>query len=292
MLTHEFVDVHDIRLHCLTAGQGKLMLFLHGFPEFGYAWKEQLAEFGKDYHVVAPDLRGYNLSSRPAEPEQYQMKHLVEDIRGLIAHYTAEKCVLVAHDWGGAVAWGVAVAHPDLLEKLVIIDSPHPAVFQREMRHNPVQQQASQYMLLLRSAEAEQRVAANGFALLREQFLGDQLWKELFREEDRQAFLQAWAQPGALRGALNYYRAGRVVPPEEAGRTVGEVNRDLSMYVVRVPTLVIWGEQDKYLLTGNLEGLEQFVPVLTIKRVPDGTHWVIHEQPQAINRLIREFVER
>src|SRR5215831_180763 len=134
MLTHEFVDVHDIRLHCLTAGQGKLMLFLHGFPELGYAWKEQLAEFGKDYHVVAPDLRGYNLSSRPAEPEQYQMKHLVEDIRGLIAHYTAEKCVLVAHDWGGAVAWGVAVAHPDLLKKLVIIDSPHPAVFQREMR--------------------------------------------------------------------------------------------------------------------------------------------------------------
>jgi pimeloyl-ACP methyl ester carboxylesterase len=109
MLTHEFVDVHDIRLHCLTAGQGKLMLFLHGFPEFGYAWKEQLAEFGKDYHVVAPDLRGYNLSSRPAGPEQYQMKHLVEDTRGLIAHYTAEKCVLVAHDWGGAVVWGVAI---------------------------------------------------------------------------------------------------------------------------------------------------------------------------------------
>ena len=91
MLTNEFVDEHDIRLHCLTAGQGKLMLFLHGFPEFGYAWKEQLAEFGKDHHVVAPDLRGYNLSSRPAEPEQYQMKHLVEDIRGLIAHYTAKK---------------------------------------------------------------------------------------------------------------------------------------------------------------------------------------------------------
>jgi pimeloyl-ACP methyl ester carboxylesterase len=156
MLTHEFVDVHDIRLHCLAAGQGKLMLFLHGFPEFSYAWKEHLAEFGKDYHVVAPDLRGYNLSSRPAEPEQYRMNRLVGDLRGLIAHYTEKKCVLVAHDWGGAVAWSAAVAHPDLLEKLVIINSPHPAVFQREMRHNPLQQQASQYMLLLRSAEARQ----------------------------------------------------------------------------------------------------------------------------------------
>ena len=228
MLTHEFVDVNGIRLHCLTAGEGKLLLFLHGFPEFGYAWKEQLAEFSKEYHVVAPDLRGYNLSSRPAEPEQYQMKHLVEDVRALIAHYTSEQCILVAHDWGGAVAWGVAVAHPDLLEKLVILNSPHPAVFQRELRDNPKQQAASKYMLLLRSEKAEGFVAANGFAALREQFLGDRLWQEIFTEEDRQAFLQAWAQPGALAGALNYYRAGRLAPPEEAGGALGGVNRDLS----------------------------------------------------------------
>jgi pimeloyl-ACP methyl ester carboxylesterase len=199
--------------------------------------------------------------------------------------------VLVAHDWGGAVAWGVAVAHPDLLEKLVILDSPHPAVFQREMRENPVQQQASQYMLRLRSAEAEQALSANNYALLRERFLGDRLWKEIFTEEDRRAYLQAWAQPGALTGALNYYRAGRVVPPEEAGGAAAAVSRDLSTYMVRVPTLVIWGEQDQYLLTGNLAGLEQFVPNVTIKRVPDGSHWLIHEQPQVVNRLIWEFVE-
>lgn len=292
MLTHEFVDVNGIRMHCLTAGEGKLMLFLHGFPEFGYAWKEQLAEFGKEYQVVAPDLRGYNLSSRPQEVEAYQMKHRLEDVRALIAHYTTEPCILVAHDWGGAVAWGLAVAHPELLEKLVIINSPHPATFQRELRENPKQQQASQYMLLLRSPEAEERLSADNYALLREQFLGGRLWNELFTEEDRQAYLQAWAQPGAQTGALNYYRAGRLVPPAEPGGEPGRVSRDLSAYLVRVPTLVIWGERDEYLLTGNLEGLEEFVPDLTVRRVPDGSHWVIHEQPQVINGYIRDFVER
>ncbi len=290
MLTHEFVDVNGIRLHCLTAGEGKLLLFLHGFPEFGYAWKEQLAEFSKDYRVVAPDLRGYNLSSRPPEVEAYQMKLLVEDVWALIAHYTAEKCVLVAHDWGGAVAWGVAVAHPDLLEKLVIINSPHPAVFQRELRENRAQQAASRYMVLLRSEKAEGFVAANTYAALREQFLGERVWQEIFTEEDRRAYLQAWAQPGALTGALNYYRAGRLAPSEETGGAPGEVSRDLAAYRVRVPTLVIWGEQDMALLPGNLVGLEEYVPDLTVRRVADGSHWLVHEQPQVVNRLIREFL--
>ncbi|HEY7124007.1 MAG TPA: alpha/beta hydrolase [Ktedonobacterales bacterium] len=290
MLTHEFVDVNGVRLHCLTAGEGKLLLFLHGFPEFGYAWKEQLAEFSKDYHVVAPDLRGYNLSSRPPEVEAYQMKHLVEDVRALIAHYTAEKCILVAHDWGGAVAWGVAVAHPDLLEKLVIVNSPHPAVFQRELRENRAQQAASRYMVLLRSEKAEGFVSANDYAALREQFLGARLWQELFTEEDRRAYLQAWAQPGALTGALNYYRAGRLAPSEEAGGAPGGVSRDLAAYRVKVPTLVIWGEQDTALLTGNLAGLEAFVPDLTVRRVADGSHWLVHEQPQVVNGLIWEFL--
>src|SRR5262249_27054767 len=129
MIRHDFVEVNGVRLHYAAAGHGKLIMFLHGFPEFWYEWKNQLGEFGKDYLAVAPDMRGYNLSSKPADVEQYQVKYLIEDIRALADKLGQKKFILVAHDWGGAVAWAFAIAHPDYLEKLVIINAPHPGVF-------------------------------------------------------------------------------------------------------------------------------------------------------------------
>ncbi len=292
MVTHDSAEVNGIRLHYATQGTGKLVLFAHGFPEFWYEWKDQLEEFGRDHQAVAPDLRGYNLSSKPAEVEQYQMKYLVEDLRGLIAHLGHERCTLVAHDWGGAVAWVFAVTYPALLERLVIINSPHPAIFARELSTNPAQLQASQYMVTFRGAQAEQILAANQYAQLREQFLGEHLWNEVFREEDRQAYLAAWAQPGALTGGLNYYRVSRLTPARgEEQAAQGGPSRDLNALKVLVPTLVIWGEQDTALLTGNLNGLDQFVPDLTIRRIPDGSHWVVHEQPALVNHYIREFLQ-
>jgi len=291
MVRHDSAEVNGIRLHYASEGSGRLLLFAHGFPEFWYEWKAQLAEFGRDYQAVAPDLRGYNLSSKPAEVEQYQMKYLVEDLRGLIGHLGHERCTLVAHDWGGAVAWVFAATYPTLLERLVIINAPHPAIFSRELAKNPAQVKASQYMVLLRSPQAEQTLTAHDFVLLRERFLGTHLWNTVFSEADRQAYLAAWSQPDALTGGLNYYRASRVTPASgEASAEPGKPDRDLSALVVRVPTLVIWGEQDTALLTGNLEGLEQFVLDLTIKRIPDGSHWVIHEQPALVNQYIREFL--
>jgi len=124
MLKHEYSEVNGQRFHYVTAGKGKLIIFLHGFPEFWYEWKNQLAEFGRDYQAVAPDMRGYNLSSKPGEVEQYQVKYLVEDLRALAEKLGHKKFILVAHDWGGAVAWAFAMAHPDRLEKLVIINAP------------------------------------------------------------------------------------------------------------------------------------------------------------------------
>ena len=156
MLKHEYADVNGVRLHYVTAGKGKLIMFVHGFPEFWYEWKNQLAEFGRDYQAVAPDMRGYNLSSKPAGVDQYQVKYMVEDLRALAEKLGHKKFILVAHDWGGAIAWAFAIAHPDYLEKLVIINAPHPGVFQRELRDNPKQQQASSYMLMFRGAQAEQ----------------------------------------------------------------------------------------------------------------------------------------
>ena len=127
------------------------MLFLHGFPEFWYEWRKQLPEFATDHFAVAPDMRGYNLSSKPAEVEQYAMPHLVEDVRSLAEHLGYGKFVLVGHDWGGAVAWAFAIQHPGSLEKLVIVNAPHPGVFSKLLRENLAQQQASQYMVEFRN---------------------------------------------------------------------------------------------------------------------------------------------
>jgi len=279
-------------LHYVTEGQGRLILFLHGFPEFWYAWRDQLSEFGRDYFAVAPDMRGYNLSEKPVDVDQYQVKILVEDLRALAEHLGHKKFILVGHDWGGAVAWAFALYHPDCLEKLIIINAPHPAIFERELRENPAQQKASEYMLMFqRPGEAEKTLSANNYAFLVEAVLSEGLKQGHFTEDDRRAYLEAWSQPGALTGGLNYYRAAHLGPAAGVGGGgTGNYVPGLSSLTVRVPTLVIWGERDPYLLTGNLEGLERFVPNLTIRRIPHGSHWVVHEYRTLVNAYIRDFI--
>ena len=286
-------EVNGIRLHYVSVGQGKLIMFVHGFPEFWYEWEKQLLEFGNDYQAVAPDMRGYNLSSKPTEIEKYHITALIDDLRALAKYLGHEKCIMVAHDWGGAVAWSVAIRHPELLEKLIIINAPHPAVFARELLSNPDQQKASQYMLLLRSAKAERVLSDNNYARLMEilTYFGSK-WE--LSEEHRLQYVQAWSQPGALTGSLNYYRASPLFPPiseQEEAQISNIMNLPEDMMAVKVPTLVIWGELDQALLTGNLDGLEDYVDDLTVRRIPDGTHWVIHEQPERVNALIRKFIE-
>jgi pimeloyl-ACP methyl ester carboxylesterase len=289
MLEHEYADVNDMRLHYVTAGKGKLIMFLHGFPEFWYEWKNQLAEFGRDYRAVAPDMRGYNLSSKPVEVERYRMKHLVEDVRALAEHLGYKSFILVGHDWGGAVAWPFAMRHPECLEKLIVINAPHPVTFLRELHDNPAQQKASQYILVHRTSEAEDILARNSYAILIDNVTKDGIEQGYFTDEDNTAYIDAWSQPGALTGGLNYYRAAHL--GSFTGETDDSLSVDPSLFMVEVPTLVIWGEKDKWLLTGNLEGLETYVPDLTIKRIPDGSHWVIHEKPGLVNSYIREFIE-
>ena len=280
---HAYADVNGVRLHYATSGHGPLIVFLHGFPEFWYEWKNQLAEFGRDHTAVAPDMRGYNLSSKPSELSAYAMPALVEDVRALASDLLKStgggKFTLVAHDWGGAIAWVFAAMHPELLDRLVIINAPHPTIFGRELRENPAQQQASQYMLLFRSPSAEATLSANNYAAL-VAALG-------VTGDDKDAYLAAWSQPGALTGGLNYYRAARIGPPQP-----GDAPSELTAQplIVRVPTLVIWGEKDMALLTGNLDGLDTYVPALTVRRIPDATHWVVREKSPEVNRMIREFL--
>jgi epoxide hydrolase 4 len=294
MLKENYAQVNGVRLHVVTAGKGPLILFLHGFPEFWYEWKNQLVEFGRDHLAVAPDMRGYNLSAKPEALEQYKINVLVEDIRALADHYSHQKkFVLVAHDWGGAVAWAFAIQHPDMLDKLVIVNAPHPGVFGRLLASDGAQQQASQYMLMFRSPQAEATLSANNYALLVNAVLGAGLKEGVFTEDDKQAYIKAWSQPGALTGGLNYYRANEVGPPapgQAATEARGNFAVDPQALTVKVPTLVIWGEKDTALLTQNLDGLDKFVPRLTIKRIPDGSHWVIHEKRDEVNAAIRDFI--
>ena len=291
-MQHEYATVNGVKLHYVRSGQGELVLFMHGFPEFWYAWKDQLADLGQNYLAVAPDLRGFGWSEKPAAVDDYRATNVIEDIRALAAKLNGGKpFVLVGHDWGGAIAWGFAIKYPELLKKLVIINAPHPIVFARELRENKAQQQASGYMLFFRSPQAEPTLSANDYAPIIGIFSGLKA-KGKFTPDDETAYREAYRQPGALTGGLNYYRASRIGPPGPETQDTLATGMSLGDFTVKVPTLVIWGEKDEALLTGNLVGLDAFVPDLTIHRIPEGTHWVIHEFPEQISQLIRGFIAR
>src|SRR6185503_4273080 len=191
-----------------------LIVFLHGFPEFWYEWKNQIAEFSRDHTAVAPDMRGYNLSSKPADLSAYQMPQLVEDVRALATELMkstgGSTFTLVAHDWGGVVAWVFAAVHPEMLDKLVIVNAPHPTIFAKLLREDAAQQRASGYMLMFRSPQAEATLSADNYERLTAMVLGDGLKNGTVTEADKKMYVDAWSQPGALTGGLNYYRAAGV----------------------------------------------------------------------------------
>jgi pimeloyl-ACP methyl ester carboxylesterase len=277
---HQYAEVNHVKLHYVEQGQGPLILFLHGFPEFWYEWKEFLPEFGKTHHAVAVDMRGYNLSDQPEKVEAYAIPVVVEDIRALGEKLGAKKFVLVGHDWGGVIAWFFAAAHPELLERLIIINAPHPTIFAAELADNPAQQKASAYFNLFHSAAAEATLGANNFQAL-------QALLKWGTDEDRQAYLENWNR--GITGGLNYYRAANLRSPAGGAATLAGNRAPL---MIAAETLVIWGEKDTALLTGNLDGLEKYVKALQIVRIPDGTHWVIHEKPRAVIEAMREFLGR
>jgi pimeloyl-ACP methyl ester carboxylesterase len=289
MIRHGYAATNELKLHYAASGpeDAPLVLFLHGYPEFWYAWRHQLADLGDAFHCVAPDLPGYNLSSKPADVARYRTKRLIADVVAFAAKFSrGRKFTLVAHDWGGALAWAFAIKHPELLERLIIINAVHPGAFQREIARNPAQASASQYIHEIRAEGSEARYAANDYALL---------WRSLEKTaeaghlsaDDRAAFIRAWSQPGALTGMFNWYRAMRMDPPKPGAESQAELYDDASM-MVRVPTRVVWGMQDTALLPGCVEGLERWVPNLSVRQVPEGTHWIVYEKPHLITETIRD----
>jgi epoxide hydrolase 4 len=287
---HEgYLNVNGVRIHYVEQGKGKLVLLLHGFPEFWYAWKDVLPDLGKDHHVVAIDMRGYNLSSMPTSVDDYKIPTLVEDVRAVAQHFGAEpspekKFVLVGHDWGGAVAWQFAYAHPELIDKLVILNAPHPAVFAQLLASNSDQQNASQYFNLFASPQAEQMLSSNDFA-----FLQGAVFLNWASDEDKQKYLECWHR--GLTGGLNYYRAAGLHSPMPQALADAQ-QADYRARILQVPTLVIWGMQDHALLPANLDGMSDYVQTLKIQRFPDASHWVGQEQPAAVSAAIREFIHK
>ena len=289
MSRSHFVDLaNGQRLHVLEAGTGPLLLFLHGFPEFSGMWRRQLEHFGRSHRCVAPDQRGHNLSSKPPAVRDYRAKPLVEDVLQLADALGHERFTLVAHDWGGAIAWNVAAWHPERVDKLVIVNAPHPLTFLRELRSNPAQQQASAYMTLFRTDKAEAVLAEDGFRRLKRMTVeqwganGGDATEAVVAE-----YVAAWNRPGALTAMLNWYRASPLHPPEPDAPLP---DLDPALFHVRVPTLVIWGERDQALLPPILEGLGQYVDRLQVERIPDASHWVVHERGERVTAAIDRFL--
>ena len=273
-----------ITLACRGAGEGVArVLMLHGFPEAAFVWDEVMERVASQAACVAPNLRGYVGSSAPAELSAYRAKHLVSDVVAAIEALGAPLDLLVAHDWGGALAWNLAAQRPDLIRRLLMINSPHPATFLRELRHNPQQQAASAYMTFLCRPDAAQLLAADDFRRLWP-FLGDPAW---LTPAVREQYRQAWANGGrGLDGPLNYYRASPLRPPLAADDPLHRVELPDAAVTVRVPTALLWGERDRALLPALLDGLERWVPQLRLERVPEASHWIVHEQPGRVAELI------
>lgn len=275
-----------VRLHYASAGarDKPLLLFLHGFPEFWYAWQAQLAHFGDSHFAVAPDLRGFNLSDQPEQVDAYRAKLLVRDILEFIDHLGAQRCVIVAHDWGGALAWQFAINHPDRLERLLIINATHPLPFAEGLARDPAQQAASQYMNWLRAEGSEQALAKDDFRTMEKLMLGMGSNPDWFDDATRARYHACWSR--GLRGGVNYYRATLVHPPTATERGAAAVTLDPAKFQVRVPVRVLWGEQDKAMLTSLLDPLAGLVGDLQVERVADASHWIVHEQPERVNAWI------
>ncbi|MGB2818585.1 MAG: alpha/beta hydrolase [Burkholderiaceae bacterium] len=284
---------NGIRLHYASCGErGRpLMIFLHGFPEYWGAWEELLPCFGGTHYAVAPDLRGFNLSSQPTEVSAYRAREIVGDLDRFLAHLGEDRAVVVAHDWGGAVAWQWAIAKPERIEKLIVLNSPHPIPFARELVSNPVQQQASAYMNWLRKPGSEDALARDGYRRLDDFFLQMQRPDAPWYTTGRAAKYHAVWDRG-LTGGVNYYRASPLYPPMPDDPGPAALRLKPEDFRVRVPTLVIWGEADIALPVTLLEGLDELVDELRVCRLPNATHWVAHEEPEEVARLIRAFTAR
>jgi pimeloyl-ACP methyl ester carboxylesterase len=266
-------------MHYVQAGSGPLLLLLHGFPEFWYSWRHQIAALSAHFTVVAPDLRGYNETDKPTWG--YELDVLTTDVAMLIEALGQPRAFVAGHDWGGVLAWMLAITRPHCVERLITLNMPHPARFRAALRANPRQIARSIYVSFFQLPWLpEQLMRANDYAFIDYALRGQAVRKTTFSDEDIQMYKDAISKPGALTAALNWYRGLRRLP-----------DLDDKYLLVHVPTLMIWGKHDAVLGVELTYDTAPYVPGgLQIRYIPNCSHWVQQEAPELVNQYMRAFL--
>ena len=287
-IRHGYAQVGGVRLHYAECGTGeRLVLLLHGFPEFWYSWRHQLVALKDRYRVVAPDLRGYNLSDKPSRVEDYRIERLMDDVTGLVRHFGAREAAIVGHDWGAGLAWAVAQNYPEYVWKLVTMQVPPIAVWRKNLSLR--QALRSWYMLFFQiTSLPEWYISARNFAAIDKMFKDKSVRPGSFTETDIAMYKQALSESGALTAGINYYRANvfslfrRERKPAEA----------MSDGRIRVPTLFIYGERDFAIVPETVRGVGDYVdaPYREVRIATSG-HWVQNEAPLEVNAALGEFLD-
>ncbi|MFF1634151.1 alpha/beta fold hydrolase [Leifsonia sp. NPDC058248] len=276
-LREGFADVGDVTLHYVEAGEGPLVVLLHGFPAFWYSWNEQIAPLVRaGFRVVAPDLRGYNLSSKPGEFTDYTADKPAADIRGLITALGSESATVVGHDWGGSVAWTLAMNSPEVVDRLVILNAAHPRKLNEGLK-SPRQLLRSWYFFYFQLKGSPERRAARDNWKFFTGFLRDA--HPAYTQQELDQYTQAWSQPGAAKGMIDYYRAAVRLGSKQ------------KVLPITAPTLVIWGQDDRYLGANLAEPHTEDVPnLVSVERLENASHWVHHDEAERVNELLVDFL--
>ena len=282
---HCFVETNRIQLHCVTQGSGELVVLLHGFPEFWYSWRRQIPALARHFKVVVPDLRGYNDSDKPLTG--YDLDTLVNDIQGLIKSLGYDRAHIVGHDWGGVIAWHFAQKLPQYLDRLAILNAPHPQQFGKELISNLDQLLRSWYVLAFQIPELpEWLIRQNLRSFVNRLFHDLAIRKSAFSRDDTEIYCAALEKPQALSAALNYYR--NLLRPQQWLRLW-----ERSPLPIQIPTLVLWGEDDQFLSKRLTQGLENLVEApLRLKLIPHCGHWTQQEAPDTVNRELLKFLRQ
>lgn len=278
-----YIQLNEVKLHYIEVGNGeKVIIFLHGWPEFWYSWRKQMAFFAeKGFRVIVPDLRGFNLSEKPKNISDYAMENVRADIAQLMDKLNIEKANITGHDWGGAVAWHLATHYPNKVDKLAILNSPHPSIFYKHLKSDTSQLLKSWYMLFFQIPFLpEFFINLNLKQFFKNALRGWAINKNAFTDEDLNKYVEAYKQKGALKASINYYRAG--LRFSNAKKSKGKK--------VQAPTLLIWGENDKALGKELTVGTENYINnTFELKLIPNCSHWVQQDEPEKVNEYLFDF---